>query len=75
MEAGKIKLVERILTYPITKEYDGMSIKEFLKKQNYSDQLIIALKKMEQSILVNDVWCYVNHILRNNDQLVITIKE
>ena len=52
MEAGKIKLVERILTYPITKEYDGLSIKEFLKKQNYSDQLIIALKKMEQSILV-----------------------
>ena len=75
MEAGKIKLVERILTYPITKEYDGLSIKEFLKKQNYSDQLIIALKKMEQSILVNDVWCYVNHILCNHDQLVIKIKE
>lgn len=67
--------MERILEYQISKEEAGKSIKEYLQDKGFSRQNIVELKKMERSILVNDVWEYVTYRLQENDYLRIHIKE
>ena len=67
--------MERIFQYQITDKEQNQTISEFLKVKGYSRQNVVALKKMQESILVNGVWEYVNYRLKNQDILTIHIKE
>lgn len=65
----------RILEYRITEPYTDMPIGSFLKSMGFSRQCIIALKKQEKGILLNDVWAYVNSRLSVGDTLTLTLTE
>lgn len=67
--------MKRIFTYQITPADAGQNIEQFLKKQGFSRQNIIDLKKMPESILVNSVWEHVNYLLKVSDTLKICIDE
>lgn len=67
--------MERILDYIISENDGGNTIYDFLKKQNFSSQNIIELKKMSYSILVEGEWKHVNYKLLPGQQLRIHIKE
>lgn len=67
--------MERILDYNISGKEAGMTIKDFLKEKGYSRQNIVELKKMQESILVNGRWEYVNYRLKEGELLRIHIKE
>lgn len=67
--------MKRTLTYTITEQENGMLIGHFLHSRGYSSQVIIALKKIPQSILLNGKWEYVNHKMSTGDILTIHIEE
>lgn len=67
--------MKRILTYPITKDAAGWSILQFLKQKHYSHSVIIQLKKTRNGILIDHRWAYVNHILKEGEQLTIQLIE
>ena len=63
------------IQYKIDKLYEGYKIGDFLKHQGYSKRTIIALKKYPEKILVNGKWEFVNYILKDGDELVISFVE
>lgn len=67
--------MKRILTYSITEKENGMPIGNFLRSIGYSTQVIIALKKIPGSILLNDKWEYVNKKMSVGDVLTIHLIE
>ncbi len=67
--------MKRILEYHITKEFANMPIGSFLKSMGFSRQCIIALKKQEKGILLNNIWAYVNNKLSVGDTLTLTLCE
>ena len=68
-------ILERKLIFTISEPQENMTIHDFLKLQGFSSQNIVELKKMNQSILVNDQWMYVNYRLQKGDHLLIHIQE
>ncbi|MBE5871113.1 MAG: RluA family pseudouridine synthase [Lachnospiraceae bacterium] len=67
--------MERIFHYHITEKEAGYPIRDFLYKKGYSRQNIIALKKKEDSILLNGKWEYMNCRLRPGDELIVKLLE
>ena len=67
--------MKRTLTYTITDKESNMQIGHFLRSLGYSSQVIIALKKIPQSILLNGKWEYVNRKMNTDDILTIHIEE
>ena len=67
--------MERILHFTITENHSGLTIQEYLKKQGFSSQNIIELKKMHRSVLINDQWMHMNHQLQKDETLIIHIQE
>lgn len=67
--------MKRTLSYTITENESGMTIGNFLRSAGYSAHVIIALKKIPNSILLNDRWEYVNHKLCAGDMLTIHLEE
>ena len=67
--------MERIFQYHITEKEQNQTISDYLKEKGYSRQNVVALKKMQESILVNGKWEYVNYRLKNKDTLTIHIQE
>ena len=67
--------MERIFQYHITEKEQNQTISDYLKEKGYSRQNVVALKKMQESILVNGKWEYVNYRLKPEDTLIIHIKE
>lgn len=67
--------MERVLEYNISQVDSGKSIKDFLQEQGFSRQNLVELKKIPESILLNDVWEYVTCKLAEGDTLRIQIKE
>ena len=65
----------RTLEYKITEDSPSMKIGDFLKKEGFSRQCIIALKKQENGILLNGIWSYVNTTLSVGDTLTLTLTE
>lgn len=65
----------RILKYHITEQFHNIPIGQFLKTMGFSHQCVIALKKQEKGILLNDVWAYVNTRLSTGDTLTLTLSE
>ncbi len=67
--------MNRTLTYRITKQNNGQTIEQFLRSQGYSSQCIKELKKMPQSILINDEWQYMKHLLQSGETLIVQVQE
>lgn len=67
--------MERILSYKIEEANNNKPIGRFLRSMGFSSQVIIALKKIPESILCNHKWEYINAILHTGDILTIHIKE
>lgn len=67
--------MERILRYEITQKAEEKKIKDFLAERGYSSEVIKKLKKMNESVLVNGKWEYMDRQLCLGDELVIHIKE
>ena len=67
--------MERTLHYQITESDAGCSIRDYLYRKGYSRQNLIALKKTENSILLNGKWEYMNCRLKTGDELIVTLSE
>lgn len=68
--------MERILTYKAEKNYIGKNLKTLLKQKfNMSTSLIIELKRGEDGICVNGDRKHVDYILKDGDEVVITMRE
>lgn len=64
-----------VLTYPITKSEDGMSVLNFLKKQEISKKAIVATKHRGGDLLVNGEHVTVRYLLKEGDQLMVLFPE
>ena len=67
--------MERILTYSITENENGLRIEQFLRRHGYSKQNFTELKKMPESILINGKWSYLKDPLTAGDLLTVHIQE
>ncbi len=67
--------MNRTLTYAITAFDTGHTIEQYLRSKNYSSQCIKELKKMPESILINDGWQYMRHILQDGEILTVRVQE
>ena len=67
--------MNRILTYYIEETHSNLTIDKFLRSKGYSRQNITDLKKMNESIVLNDKWVHINKILNTGDKLIIHIQE
>ena len=67
--------MERIITYHIDDQTDGMRVEQYLRRIGYSYQNLTRLKKMPESILINGVWSYMRTPLHGNDILTVHIRE
>ncbi len=67
--------MKRTLCYTISEQDCGQTILQFLKNKGYSSSNVVALKKVEKSILVNGIWVHVNHRLNTGDSLTIQYEE
>lgn len=67
--------MNRFFTYQIDNASVGLTIGQFLKANGFSKPLIIHLKKTPESILLNNVWSYVNTRLSLHDSLEIKLIE
>lgn len=67
--------MDRIFTYEITNEYDGMKVYEYLRRQGFSRQNLTDIRFKEYPIFVNEQRVYRNHILKAKDLLKIYINE
>lgn len=67
--------VERILSFIIDVENDNKSISDYLKHLGYSRQIMIALKKQHEGIVVNGEWVYVTQHLHKGDHLILKLSD
>ena len=67
--------MNRTLTYTITASDTATKIEHFLRNKGYSRQLLISLKQVQDSVLVNDKPRYMNERLADGDLLTIHIRE
>lgn len=67
--------MNRFFTYQIEEDSVGLTIGQFLKQKGFSKPIIIHLKKTPESILLNNVWSYVNTRLSLHDTLEIKLIE
>lgn len=67
--------MDRILIYNIRKNDDGLRVEQYLRRQGYSRQNLVELKKMPQSVLVNGCFCRLNERLANHNTLTVHIQE
>lgn len=67
--------MERVLTFPITEQFQNITILNFLKSQGFSSQNIIELKKMNRSVLIGEEWMHMNYRLKGGEILTIHIQE
>ena len=65
----------RDLEYKITAQDNGVTISEYLKKQGFSHAVIVQLKKIPESILLNGKWEYMGTRLNDGDCLFIHFEE
>lgn len=67
--------MNRTIHYKITKESSGFRIEQFLKHQGYSSQNLTQIKRMPESVLLNNEHRYMRDILNTGDLLTIRIQE
>lgn len=67
--------MQRILTYKIEDLQEPESISSFLKKKGYSRHVLTHLKQTENGICKNGEWTWPSQLLKDGDQLTVTIRE
>ncbi len=67
--------MNRMFSYIITAQEEGLSIGQFLKDKGYSRPIMVHLKKTERGIVLNGEWSYVYAKLKESDVLDISIIE
>lgn len=67
--------MKRTFNYNITSADADQTILQFLKNKGYSSSNVVALKKIEKSILVNGIWEHVTYRLQAGDILTIHYSE
>ena len=65
----------RDLEYNITAQDNGVTISDYLKKQGFSHAVIVQLKKIPESILLNGKWEYMSTRLNDGDCLFIHLRK
>ena len=65
----------RDLEYNITAQDNGVTISDYLKKQGFSHAVIVQLKKIPESILLNGKWEYMSTRLNGGDCLFIHFED
>lgn len=72
---GTIKLMKRTFLYPITKEYQGRTVEEFLKSRGYSHAVMVHLRKTNNGITIAGTPVYTTHRLSCGESLFIFLEE
>lgn len=67
--------MNRTLDYIISSDNANISIRDFLKSQGYSRQILIYLKQTPDSVMLNDSPAMLYQILQENDRLRIFIAD
>lgn len=67
--------MERIIDYHITEADAAQTIEHYLRSKRYSSQCIKELKKMPQSILINEKWQYMRYLLQPDETLTVHVQE
>lgn len=67
--------MDRRLTYRIAKEQSGIPVYDFIKKQGFSHQILVELKRTERGILQNGILARPSQVLREGDCLELFLKE
>ena len=67
--------MNRIFSYSITEQEEGLTIGQFLKNNGYSHPMLVHLKKTERGIVLNGEWSYVYTKLKKDDVLEISLIE
>lgn len=67
--------MNRVITYKIDELHSGQTVLSFLKQQGYTRNVIVALKKTSEGILLNGRWAYVNEVLAAGDALTVRLAE
>ncbi len=67
--------MNRIFSYSITEQEEGLTIGQFLKNNGYSHPMLFHLKKTERGIVLNGEWSYVYIELKKGDVLDINLLE
>lgn len=67
--------MDRTLNYTILLGDDGQTVGEYLRHHGYSQPILIHLKKTQEGILLNGVWCYVNTVMHTGDILTVRIQD
>ena len=67
--------MNRIFSYNITEQEEGLTIGQFLKNKGYSHPMLVHLKKTERGIVLNGEWSYVYIELKKGDVLDINLLE
>ena len=67
--------MERVLTWTIDGQQDGLKIEEFLRQKGCSHHVLTHLKRTECGICLNDVWAYSTQRMHSGDVLRIRITE
>lgn len=67
--------MERTFDYNIASADANQTILQYIKNKGYSSSNVVALKKIENSILVNGRWEHVTYRLQTGDKLTIQYRE
>lgn len=67
--------MNRVLIYHIHETENGLRVEQYLRRRGYSRQNLVELKKMTDSILVNNIWYHLNEKLHADDILKVQIQE
>ena len=67
--------MNRMFSYTITEQDEGLTIGQYLKDKGYSRPILIHLKKTERGIVLNGEWSYVYTKLKKDDVLEINLIE
>ncbi|SEA07969.1 23S rRNA pseudouridine1911/1915/1917 synthase [Pseudobutyrivibrio sp. ACV-2] len=73
--ASTILDMNRTLIYEIETEYDGFTIEKYLKDHGFSKANIVALKKMDENVVINGQWEHLNRKLQAKEILHVNIQE
>ena len=67
--------MDRIIEYVIDQDSDGLRVEQYLRRRGYSGQNLTEIKRMPESILVNDIHYYMRQTLAAGDRLRVCIRE
>lgn len=67
--------MNRVIEYIIDSASDGLRVEQYLRRRGYSAQNLAEIKRMPQSILVNNIHYYMRQPLTAGDHLMVRICE